>query len=45
MCLENVQFEILKGNLSINMGGILENVFAQLIASNGFHYVTTINRR
>lgn len=36
MCLENVQFEILKGNLSINMGGILENVFAQLIASNGF---------
>lgn len=36
MCLENVQFGILKGNLSINMGGILENVFAQLIASNGF---------
>ena len=36
MCLENVQFEILKGNLSINMGGILENIFAQLIASNGF---------
>lgn len=36
MCLENVQFEILKGNLSINMGGILENVFAQLISSNGF---------
>ena len=36
MCLENVQFEILKGNLSINMGGILENVFAQLIASNGY---------
>ena len=36
MCLENVQFEILKGKLSINMGGILENIFAQLIASNGF---------
>ena len=36
MCLENVQFEILKGNLSINMGGILENVFAQLLAANRF---------
>lgn len=36
MCLENVQFEILKGNLEVNMGGILENVFAQQLSSNGF---------
>lgn len=36
MCLENVQFEILQGNLEVNMGGILENVFAQQLAVNGF---------
>jgi predicted AAA+ superfamily ATPase len=36
MSLENVQFEILKGNLSINMGGILENTFAELLKANGF---------
>lgn len=36
MGLENVQFDILQGNLSVNMGGILENVFAQQLKSNGF---------
>ena len=36
MSLENVQFEILQGNLSINMGGILENAFAELLKANGF---------
>ena len=36
MSLENVQFEILQGNLSINMGGILENAFAELLKINGF---------
>lgn len=36
MCLENIQFEILQGNLSVNMGGILENVFAQQLKANGF---------
>ena len=36
MSLENVQFEILQGNLSINMGGILENAFAELLKTNGF---------
>jgi predicted AAA+ superfamily ATPase len=36
MSLENVQFEILKGNLSINMGGILKNAFAELLKANGF---------
>ena len=36
MSMENVQFDILKGNLSINMGSVLENVFAQQLESNGF---------
>ncbi|MDD3402771.1 MAG: AAA family ATPase [Hespellia sp.] len=34
--LENVQFEILQNNLSVNMGGILENMFAQIFTANGF---------
>lgn len=34
--LENVQFEILKENLDVNMGSILENVFAQMLTANGF---------
>ena len=40
--MENVQFDILNGDLSINMGGILENVFAQIFVRNGFaiHYFT-----
>lgn len=39
-CMENVQFELLMGNVEINMGSILESVFAQNIKSNGFelHY-------
>lgn len=39
-CMENVQFDLLMGNLEINMGSILENVFAQNLKSNGFklHY-------
>lgn len=36
-CMENVQFDILNGNLEVNMGSILENVFAQAIKANGFH--------
>lgn len=35
-CMENVQFDILKGDLTVNMGSILENTFAQLMKSNGF---------
>ena len=35
-CMENVQFDILNGNLEVNMGSILENVFAQAIKANGF---------
>ena len=34
--LENVQFEILKGNVDVNMGSIMENVFAQILTANGF---------
>ena len=39
-CMENVQFELLMGNMDLNMGSILENVFAQNLKSNGFdiHY-------
>lgn len=34
--MENVQFDILNGDLTVNMGSILENTFAQLLKSNGF---------
>lgn len=39
-CMENVQFDILNGNLDINMGSVLENIIAQQLRSNGFalHY-------
>ncbi len=45
MGLENIQFDILQGNVSVNMGGILENVFAQQLKSNGFtlHYLNKSN--
>ncbi len=33
---ENVQFAILQGDLAINKGSFLENVFAQIFAANGF---------
>ena len=32
----NIQFDILHGNLAVNMGSILENVFAQIFTVNGF---------
>ena len=34
--LENVQFEILQGKLDVNMGSILENIFAQILTTSGF---------
>jgi uncharacterized protein len=34
--IENVQYEILKGNLEVNMGSILENTIAEQLAANGF---------
>lgn len=36
MLPENVQFEVLQNNLDINMGSILENTLAQILAANGF---------
>lgn len=36
MGMENVQFSILNGDFSVNMGSILENVFATQLTSNGF---------
>lgn len=35
-CMENVQFDILNGDLDINLGSILENVMAQQLQANGF---------
>lgn len=39
-CMENIQFSILKGELGINMGSILENMVAQQLVCNGYalHY-------
>ena len=39
-CMENIQFDLLMGNVDVNMGSILESVFAQNLRSNGFelHY-------
>ncbi len=34
--IENVQYDILKGNVDINMGSILENMFAQIFVESGF---------
>jgi len=34
--MENVQFDILNGDLTVNMGSILENTIAQLLKANGF---------
>lgn len=36
MGMENIQFDILQGNMSVNMGSVLENVFAQTLKANGF---------
>lgn len=45
--LNNVQFALLKGNVEINAGSILENAFAQSLASKGkdlFYYDTKAKR-
>lgn len=36
-CMENIQFDILNGNVDLNMGSILENVIAQSLKSNGYN--------
>lgn len=40
LSMDNIQFEILNGNLEINMGSILENMMGQIFTSNGYslHY-------
>lgn len=39
-CMEKIQFDILMGNVDVNMGSILENTMAQAIKVNGLvpHY-------
>lgn len=35
-CMENVQFTLLKGDLDVNLGSILENIVAQQLKANGY---------
>lgn len=35
-CMGNIQFSILQGDLSINLGSVLENAIAQQLKSNGY---------
>lgn len=35
-CMGNIQFSILQGDVSINLGSVLENAVAQQLKSNGF---------
>ena len=35
-CMENVQFALLKGDLDVNLGSILENIVAQQLKANGY---------
>ena len=35
-CMQNVQFALLQGDVSVNWGSILENAIAQQLRSNGF---------
>lgn len=35
-CMENIQFDLLSGNLDVNLGSILENVVAQQLKANGY---------
>ena len=35
-CIDNVQFSIVNGDLSVNMGSILENAYAQELSSKDF---------
>ena len=35
-CMENVQYELLNGDLNVNLGSILENIVAQQLKANGY---------
>lgn len=37
MCSGDVQYQIVNGNYNINEGGIMENLFAEQLKSNGFN--------
>lgn len=43
LSMDNIQFSLLQGDVSINMGSILENVISQMFTANGFalHYFDT----
>ena len=43
LSMDNIQFSILQGDLSVNMGSILENGMSQMFVANGFslHYFDT----
>lgn len=43
LSMDDIQFSILQGDVSVNMGSILENVMAQMFTANGFslHYFNT----
>ena len=43
LSMDNIQFNILQGDLNVNMGSILENVMSQMFVANGFslHYFDT----
>ena len=34
--MQNIQFDILQGNVEVNLGSVLENLFAQQLHANGF---------
>ena len=36
-CMANIQFDILQGNVEVNLGSLLENVMAQAVKANGFN--------
>lgn len=36
LSMDNIQFSILQGDLSVNLGSVLENVMSQMFKANGF---------
>ncbi len=45
-CMDNIQFDLLNGDASVNMGSILENAIAQQLSSGGFSlfYYDSVSR-
>lgn len=44
MSMEGIQFDVLQGDVSVNMGGIFENVFGTQLKANGFQ-LRYLNKR